>query len=408
MQILISGASIAGPVLAYWLQRFGFQPTLVERAATARKTGGHSVDLFRPAIEIVERMGALPEIQSRSTGTDRMTILREGSSQPIEVNLVHVMAALSDRHLEIMRDELSEALHATLGGGVETLFGNSIAALEQDEGGVDVEFERGPARRFDLVIGADGLHSAVRRLVFGPESQFSHFIGAYLAVLSLPNYLDLSNRTVLYSAPRRVVGVYSARNLPDARAVFLWRSDRPLDVHYRDVPAQKQCVREAFAGLGWEVPRLLAELDQTSAFYFDSITQLRMDSWSRGRVTLAGDAGYCPGPAVGGSTSLAVVGAYVLAGELAAARGDYSRAFRGYEAALLDYVKGSREFALQTARRLIPESPAGVWLQPHFMRAFAVLPSPVLRVFASLSGLRSRLHDSVQVPDYSRLAESRA
>ncbi|MEY2931031.1 MAG: hypothetical protein RL033_1780, partial [Pseudomonadota bacterium] len=332
MNVLISGASVAGPVLAYWLHRYGFQPTLVERSPTARKTGGHAVDLFRPAMDIVERMGVLPIIQQRSTGTERLTMLREGSNRAVEVDLLHVMAALSDRHLEIMRDELSEVLLDALGGRVETLYGNSIRQLRQDDEGVEVELEHGAARRFDLVIGADGLHSNVRRLVFGPESEFSHFIGAYLAVMTLPNYLQLDNRALLYNAPRRMVGIYSARNLPDARAVFLWRTDRPLDVHHRDVGAQKQCVRDAFASLGWEVPQLLARLEQAPAFYFDSITQLRMDSWSRGRVSLVGDAGYCPGPAVGGSTSLAVVGAYVLAGELARAHGDHRRAFPAAEA----------------------------------------------------------------------------
>jgi 2-polyprenyl-6-methoxyphenol hydroxylase-like FAD-dependent oxidoreductase len=401
MRILISGASIAGPVLAYWLQRYGFQPTLVERAPRARKTGGHAVDLFSPSIGIVERMGLLPLVQSRSTGTDHMTLLREGCP-PVEVDLARVMAAFSDRHIEILRDELSEVLHGGLGGRVETLFGNAIRELRQDEGGVDVEFEQGPARRFELVVGADGLHSGVRRLVFGPEADFSHFLGAYLAVLTLPNHLELSNRVLLYSSVRRVVGLYSARNLPDARAVFFWRSDRPLRVHHRDIAAQKQCLREAFAGLGWEVPRLLEELETSSAFYFDSITQLRMDSWSRGRVTLAGDAGYCPGPAVGGSTSLAVVGAYVLAGELAAARGDHTRAFPAYEAALMDYVQGSRVFALQTARTLIPDSRTALWLQTQMLRALGGLPQPLLRTLSALGRLRTRLHDTMQVRDYSQ------
>src|SRR5262245_5097803 len=165
MRILISGASVAGPVLAYWLQRHGFEPTLLERSPSARKTGGHSVDLFRPAMDIVERMGVLPLIQERSTGVSRLTLSREGSPRTREVDLVRLMAALSDRHLEIMRDELSEVLQQSLDARVETVFGNSIRALHQDEAGVDVELESGPSRRFDLVIGADGLHSNVRRLV---------------------------------------------------------------------------------------------------------------------------------------------------------------------------------------------------------------------------------------------------
>jgi 2-polyprenyl-6-methoxyphenol hydroxylase-like FAD-dependent oxidoreductase len=218
----------------------------------------------------------------------------------------------------------------------------------------EVIFERGRPRRFDVIIGADGLHSTVRRLVFGDESRFTCFLGAYLAVASMSNYLGLDRRMLSYLGVGRLAAAYSARHLDDARAVFLFRTKRPLEVHYRDSSRQKQLLREVFADLGGEVSRWLEELDRSPAFYFDAITQLRMDSWSRGRVTLVGDAGYCPGPAVGGSTSLAVVGAYVLAGELAEARADHERAFLGYEREISDYVRGSRGFAVRTARTLIP------------------------------------------------------
>lgn len=402
MKILISGASIAGPVLAYWLRRHGFTPTVVERSPGLRKTGGHAVDLFKPAMEIVERMGVLPAIQARSTGAERMTILREGVTRGVEVDIERLMAAFSDRHVEIMRDDLSEALVGASGSDVEYVYGDSIAAITEDERGVDVRFERGPARRFDLVIGADGLHSNVRRLAFGEEHQFSSYIGAHLAVVTLPNYLELVERTILFSAPDRIAGMYSARHMEDARAVFLWRGPQ-LDVHHRDVPRQKALLREAFAGLGWsELPRLMAELERTPAFYFDAITQLRMDTWSRGRVTLVGDAGYSPGPAVGGSTSLAVVGAYVLAGELAAADGDHVRAFAATERAMIGYVRRSRAFALGAARHLIPRTPLAMWGQARAMWMLSHLPAPLARAVTNLSRGGARLHDMFAVQDYAR------
>ncbi len=236
----------------------------------------------------------------------------------------------------------------------------------------------------------------MRRLVFGDVPEL--FIGAYLAVLSLPNHLGLEDTTVAYSDVDRMAAIYSAEHLPDARAVFLFRSER-LEYHHRDVARQKELLREAYAGADGEVSRWLDQLDGT--FYFDSITQLRMDTWSRGRVTLVGDAGFCPGPAVGGSTSLAVVGAYVLAGELAAAGGDPAVAFPAYEAEIGDYVRRSRAFAVGTAKRLIPGSERELWVMRQAMRLFGHLPSPLGRALARLNGNGVRLHDSVVLKDYA-------
>ncbi|MFD0206831.1 MULTISPECIES: FAD-dependent monooxygenase [Saccharothrix] len=392
MGVLISGASVAGPVLAYWLARYGFEVTVVERAPGLRKTGGHAVDLFRPAMDVVERMGVLPRIMQRVTGTDRMVVHSPGK-RPVELDLGRLFGAVSDRHVEIMRDDLAEVFFDATRDDVEYVFGDSITSIGED--GV-VTFEHGPTRRFDVVVGADGLHSNVRRLVFGDVPEL--FIGAYLAVLSLPNYLGLRDSTVAYSDVDRMAAIYSAEHLPDARAVFLFRS-APLDYHYRDVARQKELLREAYAGMGGEVPRWLERMD--GAFYFDSITQLRLDTWSRGRVGLVGDAGFCPGPAVGGSTSLAVVGAYVLAGELAAAGGDPAVAFPAYEAEIGDYVRRSRAFAIGAAKRLIPGSTRELWVLRQAMRLFGLLPLPLGRALARLNANGVRLHDSVVLKDYS-------
>lgn len=400
MRILISGASIAGPVLAYWLKQHGFSPTVVERAPKPRKTGGHAVDLFRPAMEIVERMGVIDGVLARATGSDHITLMRAGSSSAVEVDVERLMAAFSDRHVEIMREDLSELLLDATHDDVEYVYGDSITALAEDEHGVDVRFEHGPARRFELVIGADGLHSNVRRLVFGEEQQFTSHLGAYLTVVTLPNYLDLTSHSLLLGAPGRLAALYSARHMDDARAVFMWRSPR-LDVHHHDVARQKAIVRATFGDLGGEVPRMLDELERTPAFYFDAITQLRMDTWSRGRVSLVGDAGYCPGPAVGGSTSLAVVGAYVLAGELAAASGDHRRGFAAYERAMADYVTHSRSFARGMARQLLPDTRLELWAMAQGMRLLSHVPTGLARSVAKLGRKRVRLHDEVEIRSYA-------
>ncbi|MFI6149660.1 FAD-dependent oxidoreductase [Streptomyces sp. NPDC051109] len=404
MRILVSGAGVTGPVVAYWLTRHGFRVTVVERAPTPRRTGGHAIDLFRPAMNISEKMGALPRIEARATGTNRMTIYREGARRPVRADLSKIFTAASDRHVEIMRDDLSEIYYDLTVEDVEYVFGDSITAISPDG---EVQFEKAPPRRFELVVGADGLHSNVRRLVFGDESRFSVPVGAYLGVLVLPNLAGLDRELVMHTGKDRTAGMYGARHLGDARALFLFRSEHGLDYHHHDLTRQKQVLRTAFTGLHPDVDCWLDGLDRTPAFYFDSITQLRMDTWSRGRVTLVGDAGYSPGPAVGGSTSLAVVGAYVLAGELARAGGDHERAFPAYERVMTPHVQNSRAAALSAAKPLIPASRLGVHALSQGARLISALPAGPSRALLRLTTRTARLHNSMAVDDYPPLPTAR-
>jgi len=398
MRILISGASIAGPVLAFWLTRHGFDVTVVERAPTLRKTGGHAVDLFRPAMEISEKMGVLPRIEALATGTDRLTMYREGRPRPTEVDLTKLTGVASDRHVEIMRDDLSEIYYDAARDDVEYLFGDSITAIDHEG---EVTFERAPAREFDVVVGADGLHSNVRRLIFGEEAGLTRFIGGYLAVVSAPKTLANPGEMVGHIGVGRLAAIYTADHLDDARAVFLFRRQEELDYDHRDSMRQKELLRDAFAGMHPQVDGWLDEIARTPAFYFDAITQLRMDRWSRRRVTLVGDAGYCPGPAVGGSTSLAVLGAYVLAGELARADGDHLRAFAAYELQMREPVHLSRSFARGAAKSIIPGSRAGVWALTRGIQLVSLMPGSLSRGLAKLNTKGLRLYDSMPVPDYA-------
>jgi 2-polyprenyl-6-methoxyphenol hydroxylase-like FAD-dependent oxidoreductase len=400
MRILISGASVAGPVLAYWLTRRGFDVTVVERAPALRKTGGHAVDLFRPAMEISERMGVLPRIEEFATGTTELVVHRPWASRPARIDYAKLLAAFSERHVEIMRDDLSEIYYDASRDDVEYLFGDQITAITDDG---DVSFQDGAPRRFDLIVGADGLHSGVRRIVFGDDVP-ERFLGGYLSVVSVPKSLARDGEMSGYFEPNRITMIYTADHLDDARAVFMFRPRQSLNYDHRDVPRQQAQLRAAFSGMAAEVDRWLDEVERTPAFYFDAITQLEMTGWSRGRVTLVGDAGYCPGPAVGGSTSLAVYGAYVLAGEIAKAGGDHTAAFAAYERTMLPTVLGSRSLARINAKTIVPRTRWGVRALIGGARALSFLPLGVTQSLTRLNSKGIRLYDTMPLPDYPAVA----
>jgi 2-polyprenyl-6-methoxyphenol hydroxylase-like FAD-dependent oxidoreductase len=396
MHVLISGASIAGPVLGYWLTQGGVDVTVVEREPSLRKTGGHAVDLFRPAMEISEHMGVLPQIMAHATGTTLLTINRPWAARPARIDYLKLVGAMSDRHVEIMRDDLSEIYYEATRADVAYVFGDEITSISDDG---DVTFDHGAPRRFDVVVGADGLHSGVRGLVFGDDVP-EQFLGGYLAVVSVPKTLAREAEMNGYVEPNRVAMIYTADHLDDARAVFMFRPEKPLDYDHRDVARQHVQLREAFTGVHAEVDTWLAEVESTPAFYFDAITQLQMTSWSRGRVTLVGDAGYCPGPAVGGSTSLAVYGAYVLAAELTRAGGDHVAAFAAYEKTMVPSVVGSRAMARVNAKTIVPGSRWGVRALICAAQAISVLPLGFTQALARLNAKGVRLYDTMPLPDW--------
>jgi 2-polyprenyl-6-methoxyphenol hydroxylase-like FAD-dependent oxidoreductase len=398
--VLISGASIAGPTLAYWLRRSGFAPTVVEQTPALRAgLGGHAVDLFGPAVDVAEWMGVLPQVLAARTRTDQVTIEHPGRS-PVQVDLSRLVAGISARHVEIMRGELTSILHQATRDDIEYRFGDSIRTLDQDDDGVEVTFEHGTPRRFGLVVGADGLHSGVRRLTFGDEAPYRHWLGGYLGVFSLPNYRGLDGRMVAYNAPGRTAAMYPVRQTGQARALFLFRAAQELVYDHRDLDAQRRLLGAAFAEDGWEVPRLLAALEHADDFYFDSIGQIRMTSWSSGRVTLVGDAGYSPAPAVGGGTALAVVGAYVLASELAAAGGDPGAAFGGYETRMREAVARFRTIGPTVMKTLIPQTPLQVWLTTQALRLVPRLPVTLQRRLSAFQGRPARALEAITLKNW--------
>jgi 2-polyprenyl-6-methoxyphenol hydroxylase-like FAD-dependent oxidoreductase len=401
MKVLISGASVAGPVLAHWLHRYGFEPTLVERTPALRHgLGGHAVDLFSSAADVSRRMGCWDAIDAARTQLDAMTIERFGRP-PVEVDLSRMYAGISSRHVEILRGELTRILYDATRDTAEYIFGDSIASLHDDGSGVDVTFDSGTERHFDLVIGADGLHSNVRRLVFGPEGPLHRPLGGYLAVFSMPDVFGLGNHTLSHFSVGKLVGIYGVHQTGQVRGGFLFRAPE-LQYDYHDKDEQKALLAKEFRDYGWKAPQLLEHLDAAEDFYFDSIAQITLDTWHRGRIGLVGDAGYCPGPAVGGGTSLAVVAAYILAGELAAARSDLPSGLRNYERMIRPLVNQSRRFAPKVMGTIIPASPLALRLMPLAAATLPKLPTPVQRFIWSQNAVGKAL-SSVQLPDYSDL-----
>jgi 2-polyprenyl-6-methoxyphenol hydroxylase-like FAD-dependent oxidoreductase len=371
--IVISGAGVAGPALAYWLRRYGFHPTVVE-VAPAPRPGGQAIDLRGAAREVVDRMGILDQVRQAHTGTRGMAYVDAANqrlaSMPADL-LGDSGGAIAE--IEILRSDLTGILQAATRDDVEYLFDDTITDLAQGADGVKVSFQRSQPRRFDLVVGADGVHSTVRRMAFGEESAFVRDLGASVAIFTTTSHLDLDGWELMHSVPGRTAALYPVRHTGQAKTAFYFRSP-PLDYHRRDLDQQKRHLAEAFAGVGWEVPRLLEAMWDAPDFYFDRISQVQMDRWSAGRVVLVGDAAYCPSPLTGLGTSLALVGAYVLAGELAAADGDQHSAFAQYERELRDYVRKGQRLAKSNAAGLIPRSRTQVWLRNQFIRALPYLP----------------------------------
>ena len=351
--VLISGASIAGTALAYWLRKHGFTPTVVERAPALRE-GGYKIDIRGAALDVVERMGVMPAIRSVPTDVRGGTIVTAEGKQAASMD-GDTFGGRESHDAEILRGDLNRILFDLTKDNVEYLFDDSIATLDDGSDGVTVTFAGGSTRTFDLVVGADGLHSHTRSLAFGPEDKFVRDMGYYVSIFSVPNHLDLDRWEMTYVAPRRTALTYATAREPGAKAMFLFSADE-ITAGRRDRAQQERLLTDAYAGEGWEVPRLLAGVSSSPDFYFDSLSQVHLESWSAGRVALVGDAAYCASPASGQGTSLALVGGYVLAGELAAAGGEHTAGYAAYEREMRPFAERNQKLGPANIKRMVLRS----------------------------------------------------
>lgn len=397
MRILISGAGIAGPTLAWWLHRYGIRSTIVESAPELR-SGGYVIDFWGAGFDIAERMGILPELLRVGYAMQEVRLVDDDGRAVggFDVDVFRELTA--GRYVSLPRSALAAALTRALPPEVELRFGDRVTALEPSDGGVRVEFAQAPAASFDAVVGADGLHSGVRELAFGPEASFERYLGYCVAAFEVEGYRPRDELVyVMYTEVGRQIARFT---LAGNRTMFLfiWAETRgDADVPH-GLEERRARLRERFAGARWEAPAILAAMARTDAIYFDRVSQIRLDRWSRGRVGLVGDAAYAPSFLAGQGSALAMIGAYVLAWQLAHAP-DPATALERYHAYLAKFLHGKQEAALGFAGTFVPSSRLRLALRNRVSRLLRI------RWIARLVAGRGLL-DRITLPEASPPAAS--
>jgi 2-polyprenyl-6-methoxyphenol hydroxylase-like FAD-dependent oxidoreductase len=391
VKVLISGAGIAGPTLAYWLLRHGLEPTLLEKAERLR-TAGYVIDFWGAGFDVAERMGLLSAVRRQGYRVREVRMVgRDG--RRVGGFCSEVFSRLtSDRFVSLPRGDLAALIYGALEGRVETLFGETVTSLQEDGSGVRVSFLRAPARTVDVVVGADGLHSEVRRLVFGPQTQFERYLGYQVAAFEVSGYPHRDPD--IYMMYTQVGGQVARFTMRENRTLFLFVFAEPDPRAGGDTEeGQKALLRQRFGSGGWECAEILGAMDRADNFYFDRVSQIRMPRWSQGRVGLLGDAAFCVSLLAGQGSALAMVAAYVLAGELNAARGDPRQAFARYQDRLGALIARKQEAAARFGGFFAPTSRLGLFLRN---RLSGLLNVPLL---ARLTVGRE-MRDELALPDY--------
>ena len=396
MRVLISGAGIAGPTLAYWLSRYGLEPTIVEKSPTLR-TAGYIIDFWGLGFDVADRMGLMPEIRRKGYMVREVRVVSRTGKTAAAFPADVFSRATGGHYVSLPRGDLAAIIYGKIENTVETIFGDSVTRIEQTANGVRVTFESGNQREFDIVVGADGLHSPVRELVLGSQNRFEKYLGYKVAAFEVEGYRPRDELVyIMYTEVGQQVARFAMR---DDRTMFLFTfADEDADTPpANDVSAQKVLLRTRFGKSGWECPRILDALDAASDLYFDRVSQIRMEEeqglWTRGRTTLVGDAGFCVSLLAGQGSALAMAAAYILAGELHKAGDDYAAAFRRYQELYSPFILAKQKAALRFAGVFAPKSKTALFVRNQVINLLTV------HWVAELAFARD-LRDNLVLPEY--------
>jgi 2-polyprenyl-6-methoxyphenol hydroxylase-like FAD-dependent oxidoreductase len=397
MKVLVSGAGVAGPTLAFWLSRYGLEPTIVEKAPEMR-TGGYIIDFWGLGFDVADRMGLLPQIRCLGYVVREVRIVNANGNRVAGFSVESLSRVVQGRYISLSRSDLAASIYSAIQHNVEAIFNDTIARVEQTAQGVHVTFETGIERDFDLVIGADGLHSRVRELVFGPQNRFEKYLGYKVAAFEVDGYKPRDELAyVMYTEVGQQVGRFAMRG---DRTLFLFTFAAPEieETATDSIEAQKAFLRKRFGTSGWECPKILEALDGVKELYFDRVSQVLMGSqtgsWTRNRVSLIGDAAFCVSLLAGQGSALAMTAAYILAGELHRAGVDYATAFARYQERFAPFVLQKQKSALRFAGIFAPKSKFSMLLRNRVLNLMKI---PLV---ADLAAGRD-LADNLTLPEYS-------